>query len=88
MYTIVKREIVCPPQRAYTVLEELRRGLEVPWAEAVDLDDGIKLIGSDRWVHIRVSMTEPRIRVIAEASAEGLAMDLADDYVRLVERRM
>ena len=87
-YTIVKREIVCPPQRAYTVLEELRRALEVPWAEAVDLDDGIKLIGSDRWVHIRVSMTEPRIRVIAEASAEGLAMDLADDYVRLVERRM
>lgn len=33
-------------------------------------------------------MTEPRIRVIVEAAAQGLAMDLADDYVRLVERRM
>jgi phosphomannomutase len=48
----------------------------------------VKLIGADRWVHIRVSMTEPRVRVIAEAAAEGLAIDLAEDYVRLVERMM
>ncbi|MFW6437509.1 MAG: phosphoglucosamine mutase, partial [Armatimonadota bacterium] len=87
-YTIVKREIVCPPQRAYSVLEELRRSLDAPWANDISLEDGIKLTGSDRWVHIRVSMTEPRIRVIAEAAAEGLAIDLADGYVRLVERRM
>lgn len=87
-YTIVKREIVCPPQRAYSVLEELRQRLDAPWAEGIDLDDGIKLTGGDRWVHVRVSMTEPRIRVIAEAAAEGLAIDLADDYVRLVERIM
>jgi len=87
-YTIVKREIVCPPQRAYSVLEELRGRLDAPWAEEIDLDDGIKLTGGDRWVHVRVSMTEPRIRVIAEAAAEGLAIDLADDYVRLVERIM
>jgi phosphomannomutase len=87
-YTIVKREIVCPPQRAYTVLEELRRGFEAPWAGEINLDDGVKLTGDDRWVHIRVSMTEPRIRVIAEAVAEGLAIDLADAYVRMVERMM
>ncbi len=87
-YTIIKREIVCPPQRAYTVLEELRRGLDAPWAEDLNLDDGVKLTGSDRWVHIRVSMTEPRIRVIAEAAAENLAIDLAEDYVRLVQRMM
>ncbi|MBD3291478.1 MAG: phosphoglucosamine mutase, partial [Armatimonadia bacterium] len=87
-YTIVKREIVCAPQRAYSVLEELRRGLDAPWADDISLDDGVKLTGSDRWVHIRVSMTEPRIRVIAEAGAQGLAIDLADEYVRLVERMM
>ncbi len=85
-YTIVKREVVCPPQRAYSVLEELRRGLEAPWADEINLDDGVKLIGEDRWVHIRVSLTEPRIRVIAEADARGLAMDLADEYVRRTER--
>jgi phosphomannomutase len=87
-YTIVKREIVCAPQRAYSVLEELRRGLDAPWADDISLDDGVKLTGDDRWVHIRVSMTEPRIRVIAEAAARGLAIDLADEYVRLVERMM
>jgi phosphomannomutase len=87
-YTIVKREIVCAPQRAYTVIEEFRRNLSVPWAGEINLDDGVKLIGDDRWVHVRVSMTEPRIRVIAEAAAEGLAIDLADQYARMVERMM
>lgn len=87
-YTIVKREIVCAPQRAYTVIEELRRNLDAPWAEEINLDDGVKLTGEHRWVHIRVSLTEPRIRVIAEAAARGLAIDLADSYVRLVERMM
>lgn len=85
-YTIVKREIACPPQRAYSVLEDLRQDLEVSWAEEINLEDGIKLSASDRWVHIRVSMTEPKIRVITEARAQGLAMDLADKYVRRVER--
>lgn len=85
-YYIVKRVVVCPPQRAYSVIEELRRSLDAPWADEVNLDDGIKLVGADRWVHIRVSMTEPRIRVITEAKAQGLAMDLADEYVRRVNR--
>jgi len=85
-YYIVKREITCPPQRAYSVLEELRRDLDAPWADEINLDDGIKLIGRDRWVHVRVSLTEPRIRVITEADAKGLAMDLADEYVRKTER--
>ncbi len=85
-YTIVKREVVCPPQRAYSALEELRRGIDAPWVTETNLDDGVKLIGEDRWVHIRVSMTEPRIRVIAEAAAEGLAIDLAEEYVRRANR--
>ncbi|MGC9319401.1 MAG: hypothetical protein ACP5KN_15315, partial [Armatimonadota bacterium] len=84
----VKRVVVCPPQRAYSVIEELRRSLDAPWADEVNLDDGIKLVGPDRWVHVRVSMTEPRIRVITEAKAQGLAMDLADEYVRWVNRLM
>ncbi|MGD9498278.1 MAG: phosphoglucosamine mutase [Armatimonadota bacterium] len=87
-YYIVKREVVCPPQRAYTVLEELRGELDAPWAEQINLEDGIKLIGADRWVHVRVSLTEPRIRVITEAEARGLALDLADEFVRKVERRL
>lgn len=87
-YHIVKREVRCAPQRAYTVIEELRRDLDESWADELNLDDGVKLIGSDRWVHIRVSMTEPRIRVIAEAAAEGLAIDLADEYLREVTRRL
>ena len=87
-YTIVKRDVPCPSQRAYSVIEELRRDIDAPWANEVNVEDGVKLIGDDRWVHIRVSMTEPRIRVITEARAGGLAIDMADAFVRQVERLM
>ncbi len=85
-YTMVKRTVPCPPQRSYSVLAELREDMDASWIETVDLFDGIKLIGADRWVHIRASMTEPRIRVIAEASGPQLAQDLADSYMRRVTR--
>lgn len=85
-YYMVKREVACPPQRSYSVLAELRDDLDGNWIERVDLLDGIKLIGADRWVHIRASITEPRIRVIAEAPGPNLAQDLADSYLRRVTR--
>ncbi len=87
-YHIVKREVPCAPQRAYSVLEELRHTVDAPWADEINLEDGIKMVGEDRWVHVRVSKTEPRIRIITEARARGLAMDLAGTYVRQVERLM
>jgi phosphomannomutase len=45
----------------------------------LDLVDGAKLVWPDRWIHARMSGTEPVIRVIAEASR-------ADDAADLVER--
>ncbi|HUS79619.1 MAG TPA: phosphoglucosamine mutase, partial [Armatimonadota bacterium] len=53
-YYMVKLTVPCPPQEAFSVLQELRRDLDGAWIEEVNLDDGIKLIGADRWVHIRV----------------------------------
>lgn len=43
----------------------------------VDTRDGIKLVWSDRWVHLRASGTEPVSRIIAEAPTEAEATALA-----------
>ncbi len=85
-YDMVRETVPCPSQRAFSVLQELRDDLEAEWATEVNLDDGIKLIGADRWVHVRVSMTEPRIWVISEAAGPQVAQDLADSYMQRVKR--
>jgi phosphomannomutase len=42
-----------------------------------DRRDGLRLEWDDRWVHVRASNTEPIVRVIAEASSEAEARQLA-----------
>jgi phosphomannomutase len=42
-----------------------------------DYRDGLRLDWEDRWVHVRASNTEPIVRVIAEASSEPVARQLA-----------
>ena len=50
----------------------------------VDRRDGLRLDWADRWVHVRVSNTEPIVRVIAEARDPALARGLADQLGRVV----
>lgn len=49
-----------------------------------DRRDGLRLDWPDRWAHVRVSNTEPIVRVIAEATDAPTARDLADRLGRLV----
>lgn len=44
----------------------------------LDLSDGIRLAENDHWVHIRMSGTEPVLRIIAEAPTIKKAKDLVD----------
>jgi phosphomannomutase len=48
------------------------------------LVDGAKIAWPDRWIHARMSGTEPVIRVIAEASSASDAADLIDRAVAAV----
>jgi len=43
---------------------------------SLDDRDGLKWIGTDAWVHVRPSNTEPVVRIIAEAKDEAAAVDL------------
>jgi phosphomannomutase len=64
------------------VLRELEAGY--PGAR-VDRTDGLKLLVSDGWVHVRRSNTEPILRLLAEARSEGTVDGLVRQARRIVE---
>ena len=61
-----------------TILAALLAGLG---PGQVDERDGVKWIGTDAWVHVRPSITEPAVRIIAEASTAEAARQLIADIV-------
>ena len=83
-YHMCKETIACAVEMAFSVLEGLRRQGKPEWAEYEDLTDGIKYGHPDQWVHIRVSATEPLIRVITEAREPRQAEVLAEHYTNEV----
>jgi phosphomannomutase len=50
----------------------------------LNLDDGIKIIFDDSWVHIRSSNTEPIIRIYSEAKTYEKAEKLNNKFVKLI----
>jgi phosphomannomutase len=72
-YSIVKDKLDRPEAPLDSVYAALRS--EFSDAEA-DMQDGLRLAWSDRWVHVRPSGTEPIVRVIAEAPSESEARTL------------
>jgi len=85
---MVKTKIPCPPQLVFAILQQLREQVEdSSFSDAeVDLQDGIRLLWPDKWVHIRASITEPLIRVISESDDAAIAQDINEEYVTKVRR--
>lgn len=50
----------------------------------VDLTDGVKVEVGDGWVQVRLSNTEPIIRILAEAPSLERARELAEEHLRLL----
>ncbi len=79
-YTILKGKI---PVRT-RFIPELFDELERRWPEArPNRQDGLRLDWEDRWVHVRMSQTEPVIRVICEQRG-GAPRRLFDEVMDLV----
>jgi phosphomannomutase len=70
-----KRELPCPPNLVYKVLDRFRRHHV---ADAPDCTDGVRLAWDDAWLHVRASGTEPLLRIIAEAPSPERADALVD----------
>lgn len=79
-YTILKGKI---PVRT-RFIPDLFDELEQRWPEARrNRQDGLRLDWEDRWVHVRVSQTEPVIRVICEQRG-GAPRRLFDEVMDMV----
>ncbi len=82
-YAIVKRKTVLEAASADAIVEAMRRAF--PGAEP-DFRDGAKMAWPDRWVHARMSGTEPVVRVIAEAASPGEAEELVERTLLALSR--
>jgi phosphomannomutase len=72
-YSIVKDKRDRPDVSLGRVYEVLRQEFA---DAAADMQDGLRLSWSDRWLHLRPSGTEPIVRAIAEAKTEETAREL------------
>jgi phosphomannomutase len=75
--SMLKHDVEVEPNRIYSVLQRVYEELE---REGVPFDqtDGLKVQRPDGWVHVRVSNTESKIRVIAESDTDARAEELLD----------
>jgi phosphomannomutase len=76
-YPLVKEKIPCENKDPREVIRKL---VELFKNETIDVQDGLKIVRGNGWVHIRPSNTEPIIRCYAEAAT----IEMANDLVKMV----
>jgi phosphomannomutase len=88
-YFILKEKIYCPQEEIYSILQEVRKEVEEDFAKySLDFQDGVMIRFPDlSWLHIRASITEPLIRIIAEAKSKKRAEELLSIGMRMVEKK-
>jgi len=82
-YSIVKRKLRLDSATREGIVEAMRAAF--PEGE-LNLTDGAKIAWPDRWIHARMSGTEPVVRVIAEAAREDDANRLVEEAISAVTR--
>jgi phosphomannomutase len=71
-FTILKGEVALSSHRVPRLLAELReRYTSGPDPGVANVVDGLRVEWRDRWFHVRVSQTEPIVRVICEQRGEA-----------------
>ena len=78
-----KRELPCPPNLVYRVLDRFRRHHA---GDEPDCVDGVRLAWGDSWLHVRPSGTEPLLRIIAESPDQQRADALVDEATVFARR--
>jgi phosphomannomutase len=83
-YTIVKAKLERGTRNVERLVANVYPALRSRFPEATaDTQDGLRLSWPDRWLHVRLSGTEPIIRLIAEAPSRADAERLIDEGRRL-----
>jgi len=77
-FVMSKQKITLGESDPHEMLARIQRDAD---QADIDIQDGVKLTWSGRWVHMRASNTEPIIRVYAEAGTREEADALASEYL-------
>jgi phosphomannomutase len=81
-YHIVKEKIYCPPSIIHSVVDAVGAFFH---GKAVDTGDGLRAEDRGGWVQVRISATEPMIRVIAEDRIRERARTRVDEILHELE---
>ena len=73
--SIYEKNVECPDELKFAVIEKLRSRFEDYGLKFLDID-GVKLLDKDGWVLLRPSNTEPVIRISVEARTEEKLREL------------
>ncbi len=79
-YHIIKRKVEVKDGSTGDILREL----ESHAFGNVNRDDGLRISGGGKWVHLRPSNTEPVLRIIAEARSPEEALGLATEFEEII----
>ncbi len=82
-YFQVKKRTPCPDDKKAQVIDSLAQSAK---GGRIDQTDGVKIFFRDGWVLVRPSGTEPLFRVFTESKTQARAEELADEYVRAVQK--
>jgi phosphomannomutase len=80
-YHIVKDKIYCPPSKIHSVVSEVKKFYR---RREIDASDGIRVEDKNGWVQVRISGTEPMIRVISEDRVKSKARAKADEVIDFI----
>lgn len=76
-FHMIKENISLPTNLLYRKLQRFRTEAERQYPNLeLNLLDGVRLTGTDGWIHVRASSTESILRVITEAVTQEVAQEL------------
>jgi phosphomannomutase len=84
-YHIVKEKIYCPPSLIHSIVDAVGKRFG---GRAVDTGDGVRVEDRGGWLQVRISATEPMIRIIAEDRSRERVRTKADEILHELELLM
>jgi len=82
-FVMRKREIPCPPNQVYRMIDRFRDEYS---NLNPDCTDGVYVKWEEDWLHVRASNTEPLLRIISEANSEERADELIEQAQTFMRR--
>ncbi|MCX8082133.1 MAG: phosphoglucosamine mutase [bacterium] len=83
-YFMIKKKInISDRKKVEEILNRIRK--QIIDKENINMEDGIKIIRNDGWIHIRPSGTEPVIRIYVEARSKNIAEKYLSEFAQKVD---